>query len=178
MDFFQEDVEDLAAFLDVLGLHHPVSLCAFSDGGTIALMFAAASPERTRAMVCSGAHIYVDKKTSEGLRRVRETFEHRVKTKGMRETPQIRSQRAWFDRWLHGDFEPFSIEDKMCEIKCPTLVVQGTEDEYAEPSHAERIAGGIRDAELWFVEGARHWIHAGKHRDRFVERTMTFLAAK
>jgi pimeloyl-ACP methyl ester carboxylesterase len=166
------------AFLDVLGLHSPVLLCAFSDGGTIALIFAATFPERTRAMVCSGAHIYVDEKTSKGLLRVKTIFEHRIRAEGTMETPQVRSQRAWFHRWLHPDFRPFSIEDKMSQIKCPTLVVQGTEDEYAEPSHAERIAHGIRDGELWLVEGAHHWVHGGEHKDQFLDRAMAFLADK
>jgi pimeloyl-ACP methyl ester carboxylesterase len=177
-NFFQEDIEDLVAFLDVLGLNSPVLLCAFSDGGTIALMFAAAFPERTRAMVCSGAHIYVDEKTSRALLRTKGIFENRIKAKGIMETPQIRSQRAWFDRWLHPDFRPFSIEDTMSQIKCPTLVVQGTEDEYAGASHARRIANGIKDAQLWLVEGARHWVHGGEHKDQFQERAMAFLADK
>ena len=61
--FFEEDVRDLVALMNGLGLTAPVFLCAFSDGGTIALMFAVRHPERVKAMVCSGAHIYVDKTT-------------------------------------------------------------------------------------------------------------------
>jgi pimeloyl-ACP methyl ester carboxylesterase len=177
-DFFQEDIEDLAALLDVLGLVTPVFLCAFSDGGTVALIFAAAFPERTRAMVCAGAHIYVDEKALRGLARARPILKNRLQHKHGKETAQVRSQMAWFDRWLHQDFRPFSIEDQMGRIKCPTLVVQGTEDEYAEPSHAERIAQGISNAQLWLVDGARHWVHGGEHQDLFLQRAMAFLADK
>ncbi|MDY6954124.1 MAG: alpha/beta hydrolase [Thermodesulfobacteriota bacterium] len=174
-DFFQEDIEDLAALLDALGILTPVLLCAFSDGGTIALIFAATFPERTRAMVCSGAHIYADEKALKGLLLARRILEKRLQQNGGKETAQVRSQMAWFDRWLHPDFKPFSIEDKIRRITCPTLVVQGREDEYAEPSHAQRIAQGISNAQLWLVEGARHWVHGGKHKELFQERAMAFL---
>jgi pimeloyl-ACP methyl ester carboxylesterase len=177
-DFFEEDIEDLVHLLDALGVHGPVFLCGFSDGGTIALMFAVRHPERVCAMVCSGAHIYVEEKTSRGLLRVREVFEQRVKRRGLQETPQARSQRAWFDRWLNDDFRPFSIEDEISHIVCPTLVVQGMEDEFAAESHARRIADVIDNAELWLVEGARHWIHGGQHAGVFQDRVMSFLADK
>lgn len=175
-DFFEEDVQDLAALMDALGLHSPVFLCAFSDGGTIALMFAVKYPERVRAMVISGAHIYVDKKTVPGLHKIRQLYENRVTARGLEGTPQVRSQRAWFDRWLHPDFAPFSIEDEISRIQCPTLVIQGTEDEYAEPAHAESIAEKISDSELWLVKGARHWVHGGKRADAFQERVLDFFS--
>jgi len=176
--FFEDDIQDLVHFLDALCIHGPVFLCGFSDGGTIALMFAIRHPERVRAMVCCGGHVYVEEKTSRALSRVRDAFEQRVKRRGLQETPQTRSQRAWFDRWLNEDFRPFSIEDEISHILCPTLVVQGGEDEFADASHARRIADGIENAELWLVQGARHWIHGGEHAEAFQDRVMSFLADK
>jgi pimeloyl-ACP methyl ester carboxylesterase len=177
-NFLEEDVEDLAAFLDLLGLTQPVFFCAFSDGGTIALMFAARFPGRVRAMVCAGAHIYVENKAIRGLVHAEGVFEHRIAKMGLKETPRIRSQRAWFQRWLHADAGLLSMEDRLSAITCPTLIIQGAEDEYAETSHAERIAEGIEGSELWIVEGARHWIHGGEHADAFIEKVMVFLADK
>jgi pimeloyl-ACP methyl ester carboxylesterase len=176
--FFEEDVDDLAALIEALGLDGPVFLCGFSDGGTIALMFAVRYPTRVRAMVCSGGHIYVDRKTTAGLEKARKAFENRVKRHGVEDTPQTGSQRAWFDLWLHPGFEPFSIEDKIRRIQCPTLVIQGMEDEYAEPSHAQRIAQGIKDSKLWLVKGARHWVHGGKEAQSFKKVVLGYLADK
>jgi pimeloyl-ACP methyl ester carboxylesterase len=177
-DFFEEDVQDLADFMDDLELRQPVLLCAFSDGGTIALMFAARFPDRVRAMVCAGAHIYVEEKSVKGLFHAKQVFEHRIEKMKLEESPQVRSQRAWFDRWLKSDVGFQSIEDELPRIKCPTLIVQGTEDEYAETSHAENIAKGIKGSELWLVEGARHWIHGGEHAGVFNDRVLSFFADK
>jgi len=178
-NFHSEDAEDLLAFLDILGLDYPVLLCGFSDGATIALLFAAEFPERVRAMVCAGGHIYTDDKTHEGLLRARSLFEACIKRDELDEQlPQIRSQRAWFDLWLDPDFKRFSIEDKMSQVRCPTLVIQGSEDEYAGADHAHRIADGIEDSRLCLINGARHWIHGGKCADEFKKEVMTFLAVK
>lgn len=178
LDFFDEDIEDLLALLGVLKLPEPMLLCAFSDGGTIALMYAARFPGRVRAMVCVGAHIYVEQKSIDGLVRAREVFERRVAEMGLKETPQIKSQRAWFDRWLQTDSEFLSLEGELARITSPTMIVQGTDDEYAEVSQAERIAEGIHGAVLWLVEGARHWVHRGEHAEVFAEKVITFLADK
>ena len=178
LNFFEEDIEDLAAFLGVLGLTQPILLCAFSDGGTIALMYAARFPAQVKAMVCVGAHIYVEEKSIRGLVHARKVFERRIAETGLEETPQIRSQRAWFDRWLVGDREFLSMENDLSRITCPTMIIQGTEDEYAETSHAERIAGGIPGSVLWLVEGARHWVHRGEHTEAFTGKVTRFLADK
>jgi pimeloyl-ACP methyl ester carboxylesterase len=178
LDFFDEDVEDLSDLLAVLGLTEPILLCAFSDGGTLALMFAARFPDRVRAMVCAGAHIYVEEKAITGLAHAQRVFEHRIEKMGLKETPQIRSQRAWFERWLHLGSEYLSIENELWRITCPALIIQGTEDEYALISHAERIAHGIRSAELWLVEGACHWIHGGEYAGVFMERILMFFSDK
>lgn len=176
LNFYDEDIEDLAALLRVLGLTSPLLLCGFSDGGTIALIYAARFPARVRAMVCVGAHIYAEEKSIRGLVHAREVFERRLAEMGLEETPQIRSQRAWFDRWLQAGADLLAIEGELPRITCPTLIVQGAEDEYAEKSHARRIAEGINDSELWLVEGARHWVHRGEHAKAFADRAMAFLS--
>ncbi|MBW2109548.1 MAG: hypothetical protein JRI36_12920, partial [Deltaproteobacteria bacterium] len=61
-------------------------------------------------------------------------------------------------------------------IRCPTLIVQGLEDEFAEPIHAERIAERIQGSQLWLVKGARHWIHRARHADLFMARALAFFA--
>jgi pimeloyl-ACP methyl ester carboxylesterase len=46
----------------------------------------------------------------------------------------------------------------LVQIRCPTLVIQGSEDEQAAPSQAQDIAAAIPDAELWLVPGADHML--------------------
>jgi pimeloyl-ACP methyl ester carboxylesterase len=44
------------------------------------------------------------------------------------------------------------------QITCPTLVIQGEQDEHATPQHARDIADGIPGAELWLVPNAKHML--------------------
>lgn len=176
-NYHEADVADLILFLDALGLSGPVRLCGFSDGATIVLMFAARFPQRVIAAVSIAGHIYVEGKTQRGLAKARTVFESRVRQSGReRDVKKIRSRRAWFDVWLDPRFrQSFNLEDQLAQITCPTLVVQGTEDEYADTRQAERIAQEIPGARLLLMEGARHWIHGGSHAEALLGEISTFL---
>ena len=174
--FFDEDIEDLMALLETLNIVKPFLCCGFSDGGTIALLFAAHYPGRIKRLVVSGAHVYVEVKTAQGLSKVRERYERAAHRRGLLDTPQYKSQMAWFDRWLGRAFRPFSMVDDLSRIVCPTLVIQGTEDEFADETHARIIAKHIEGAQLWLVKGARHWIHGGDHTEPFLDRVSSFLS--
>jgi pimeloyl-ACP methyl ester carboxylesterase len=141
-------------------------------------MFAARYPEALSALVVSGAHIYVEEKTAQGLSRVKQHYIRSERAKGVCDTPQFQSQLAWFDRWLGEKFRPFSIEKELARITCPTLVVQGTKDEFASSNHARDIASGILNSQLWLVEGAPHWIHGGVHEKVFQDRVLDFFSSQ
>jgi 3-oxoadipate enol-lactonase len=49
-----------------------------------------------------------------------------------------------------------SLVHQLAAIRCPTLVVVGTEDTATPPAHARRIAGAIPGAELVELEGCGH----------------------
>lgn len=55
-----DGVADLDALLDALGIEHPVVLIGNSFGGTIALAFAVAHPERVAGLVLIEAHFAVE----------------------------------------------------------------------------------------------------------------------
>ena len=175
--YHDADVADLLKFLDALGLNDPVRLCGFSDGATIALMFAARFPGRVAALVLVAGHIYVEAKTQQGLLRAKRLFEAGIQKKERNEAAhKIQGRRAWFDLWLDEQFRQwFNIEDALGKIRCPTLVVQGTEDEYANVSQARRIAEGIPNAALYLMAGAKHYIHGGDQAEALGERVTAFL---
>jgi pimeloyl-ACP methyl ester carboxylesterase len=54
-----DSVADLAAILDVLGIDGPVHLVGYSFGGTIALNFAVACPDRVASLLLIEAHVPV-----------------------------------------------------------------------------------------------------------------------
>ncbi len=173
-DYFSEDVEDLKGLLDHLDISGPVRLCGFSDGGTVAMLFAANYPGRVAAMVCEGAHAYVEDITIESLSEVAAGYEKKAREEGRGEDPGVRSQLAWFRRWLEPDFRSWSILEDLSRIECPTLIVQGVRDRFATSEQAENIAGTIRGSGLWMVEEAGHRVHE-RFPEEFTRRALDFF---
>lgn len=114
-----------------------------SDGGSIALLFASRFPEQTTAVITEAAHIYPELETADGI----------YKTIDLYQTSALRSRlmrhhgaktdalfAAWADTWLAPEMRTWNIEAYLPLIRCPVLVTQGADDEYATPRHAADIA--------------------------------------
>lgn len=174
---FRDDLTDLGTLLDQLGLGR-VALVGHSDGGTIALQFAARYPQRVALLVTVAAHIYAEPGTERhiiALRRayeqketLRAAFAHRHGEKSEALT------KAWFAGWFHPRNRNWHIGKELSNIRCPALVVQGTQDESATPQHARDIATAIQGAELQLVPGVAHMLPQ-EIPGEFNQRLLTFL---
>ena len=160
-DYLREQgLEWLPAALRAAGVSEPV-LFGHSDGGSIALYYAAAQP--VAALVVEAAHVFVEELALSGIRQLGRDWH----TSGMAQ----RSARshgpktdalftAWHDTWLSAPFRDFNMLDVLPAIGCPTLVLQGERDPYGTPAQVDAIAGGVRGmARRWLVPGAGHAPH-------------------
>lgn len=158
---FAPDLADLVSLTDQLQVQR-ASLIGHSDGGTIALYLASQQPERVSCLVTVAAHIYVEPKTESGildLRRMFETNEHfRLGLESIHGEKFQTVFYNWFDGWYRSSNLDWDMRPKLRQISCPTLIVQGSEDEHATPQHAKDIAGSIQGAQLWLLSGANHML--------------------
>ena len=177
MPDFTQDLLDLERLLDELKLER-AALVGHSDGGTIALFFAAAHPERVSCLVTVAAHVYVEEKMQPGIVSVQQAFESDWRFReGLRRAHGEKFEQAfhnWFDGWRDCGCESWDLRPTVAAITCPVLVVQGMEDEHATPQHAIDIAAAIPGAELWLVEGARHMLPQ-ENAEAFNPRLLEFL---
>ncbi|MBI1776535.1 MAG: alpha/beta hydrolase [Proteobacteria bacterium] len=163
-DFMQREAwETLPLLLDRLGISQVVPI-GHSDGGTIALFFAAAFPERVPGVVTEAAHVFVEEETLTGIRKAVEAFEtgdlkprlqryHGENTETM--------FRGWADVWLSAGFRGFSALASLPKIACPALVLQGVEDEYGTKAQVEAIRSGIAGpVEAHLIANCGHAPHA------------------
>ena len=178
LDYLDQEPEDLGDLMDVLAIRQ-AHLLGHSDGGTIALLFAARYPQRVLRMVVAAAHIYNEEVGREGLRQTRNRYQSEAP---FREVFQAmhgeRSDRVvlrWLDRWLTEDTTQLEMRAVLSEIGAPTLVIQGELDEFASLQHARDIAAGIRGAELWLIPGCRHNPNLERTTE-FNTRVIEFLA--
>jgi len=175
---FEPDQADLAAVLDrVVG--GPAALIGHSDGGTIALTCAARAPERVTRLVAVAAHAYVELKMRPGIAgiaarydgdsRFREAFARRHGTKAEA------LARSWFAGWTTREAWAWDMRPELGAISCPTLVLQGFDDEHATAQHARDIADAIRGAELVLLPDAGHMLPQ-EATDAFLAHALAFLA--
>ena len=100
--YLEAEGESLVAVLAALEISSAV-LIGPSDGGSIALIAAALAPQRIRAVVTEGAHVFVEEITLAGIRDARETLRttnlHDKLTRHHGDkTARVTS--AWIDTWL------------------------------------------------------------------------------
>lgn len=142
----REAVDILPAVLDQAKVANPI-LIGHSDGGTIALLYAAAFPEKVRGVITEAAHVFVEEITLRGIEASLKVFEEDEKLKSRLaeyqggHTDSILSD--WKNIWLNPKFRDWNIEEMLPQIKCPVLVIQGEEDEYGSVAQVEAIANQV-----------------------------------
>lgn len=174
---FEDDLDDLRLLLDILqsGL---VTLIGHSDGGSIALYFAASCPERVRALVTVAAHIYLEPTMEPSIHKIKQAFELDARFRqGLARVHGEKYESTfnnWFDGWHNPDALTWDMRPYLSRINCPTLVIQGEADEHATPQHACDIANHIPGATLWLAPGVQHMLPQEIAKE-FNHRVIEFL---
>jgi pimeloyl-ACP methyl ester carboxylesterase len=69
---------------------------------------------------------------------------------------------GWNDIWLEPAFRDWNIEDRLSLIRCPLLVLQGTEDEYGTLAQVDAIKRRVAHAQSLVLSKCGH----SPHRDQ------------
>jgi len=159
-----EALEVLPALRDALAIAEPV-LVGHSDGASIALLHAGAGRWKVRGLVLEAPHVFVEDVTITSIEAAREAYA----------TSELRSRlaryhddvdgafRGWNDIWLDPDFRSWNIESCLAGVTCPTLVIQGADDEYGTPAQLDAITATIGGpVETLLLPDCKH----SPHRDQ------------
>ncbi len=156
--------EVLPALLDAVGLDtQPVVPFGHSDGATIALLFAAALPDRVAGVAVMAPHILVEDVTLRGIERAREAYLSGSLKEGLgahHDDPDS-AFWGWADAWLAPAFAGWTIEDELSAIGCPVLAIQGVGDEYGTLEQIRGIARRVPRTTLVELPECGH----SPHRD-------------
>ena len=177
MPDFEPDVADLECLLDQLGIQQ-VSLIGHSDGGNIAMHYASKHPQMVTCLVLIAAHIYIETKMAAAIQDLINKFESDLRfQKRMRMVHGSKSEElfwGWYEGWSRPEIQEWDPRPVLNQISCPTLVVQGLEDEHASPQHAQDLASGIPNAQLWLVPEVGHMLPQDFSHD-FNRRVLEYL---
>jgi len=158
---FAADIDDLYRLQVLLGLQQ-AALVGHSDGGTIALYYAAQHPHLVTCLVSVAAHIYVEPKMEPGILGIQHAFDSDEHFRaGLRYAHGTKYEAVfhnWFDGWYQIESLSWDMRPTLSQLSCPVLVVQGEEDQHATPQQAIDLARAIPQSELWLMPGIGHMV--------------------
>lgn len=158
-----EGESTLPLLLEGLGIKEKVIPIGHSDGGSIALLFAAAFPERAAALVTEAAHVFVEDVTLEGIRKTVKSFKQGKLEQVLEAYHDINTRpifHAWADTWLSPSFRDWDIRKRLPFIHAPLLAIQGEDDEYGTREQVDAIVNGVSGrAEPYMVPACGHAPH-------------------
>ena len=172
----EEAVDVVRGFVEALGLAKVV-IGGHSMGGAIAQGFALAAPERTAGVVLvgTGARLRVLPKIIQTLEHDHPAGVHFLVSLAVAASAPDPLKRTVFEetvrapaRSLIADFracDRFDVMSRLGEIRAPTLVVTGIEDQLTPRKYAEYLAKHIAGAQLVLVPGAGHYVQLERPDD-------------
>ena len=168
LDFMHRQAHEvLPALLDALGIAADAEkpfLFGHSDGGSIALLYAARFTHALSGAIVLAPHIMVEDLSVESIAKARAAYletDLRERLAKYHDDPDS-AFWGWNDIWLHPPFRQWSIEAEIEAIRCPLLAVQGVDDEYGTLEQIRGIARRVPQAELLELPGCGH----SPHRDQ------------
>lgn len=144
-------------------------LFGHSDGGSIALLYAARFPNQVQAVVVLAPHILVEAISLDNIQAARAAYlttDLRVRLARHHADPDS-AFWGWNDIWLHPDFRSWNITGELCSITCPVLAVQGVNDEYGTLEQVHGIARKAPQCEVLELPDCGH----SPHKDQPVRLT-------
>jgi len=168
----------LPELLGKLNIERPI-LLGHSDGGSIALIYAAMTGPGPRSLILEAPHVFVEELTVRSIAKIRDLYASSdLRSKLGRHHAHVDEVfRGWNGIWLKPEFRKWNIEDRLAKVRCPVLVIQGVDDEYGTMEQVAAIRRGVTQApvETLLLPECGH----SPHRDRpkeTVEAIEGFLA--
>lgn len=180
LDFMHRQAHEvLPALLKALGVDvaaHKPWLFGHSDGGSIALLYAARFAQHLRGAIVLAPHILVEEVSITSIRQARSAYlETDLRQRLARHHADPDSAfYGWNDIWLHPPFRHWSIEGEICAIQCPLLAVQGLDDEYGTLEQVRGIARRVPQTRLLELPNCGHSPHKDQP-ERVIAETGAFI---
>jgi pimeloyl-ACP methyl ester carboxylesterase len=160
LDFMHREADAAAALMAELGVER-AHVFGHSDGASIALLLAARHPGRVASLVLEAPHVFVEPMCVKAISALEEgsaTLVSRLE-KYHRDAGGVFHQ--WLSIWTDPRFPAWSIESEIGSIECPTLVIQGKNDEYGTFEQLDRVCALIPHTQQLRLPSCRH----SPHRD-------------
>lgn len=176
VDFMHQQAwEVLPQLFAQLGVERPW-LFGHSDGGSIALLYAARFPDALRGLVVVAPHIIVEDLSVAAIAEARTAYlEGGLRARLARHHDDVDSAfGGWNDIWLDPAFRAWDIRAHLPGIGVPILAIQGEDDEYGTLEQIEGIARLAPQTRLLVLPACGHSPHRDQP-DRLIQEALRFM---
>jgi pimeloyl-ACP methyl ester carboxylesterase len=179
IDFMhQEALNVVSPVLDAANINSAI-LIGHSDGGSISIIHAGSTKTtRVKSIVTIAAHVFNEDLTVKSIEKAKVAFK----------TTNLRDRLAkyhgdnvdcafwgWNDVWLVPNFRQWNIEEFLPGIDVPTLIIQGTDDQYGTQAQIDAIQNGLSCVtETVMIGDAQHAPHI-EQQEITIEAITNFL---
>ncbi|MCX6549966.1 MAG: alpha/beta hydrolase [Acidobacteria bacterium] len=145
-DFIDVEADTmLPGLLDAVGVTRPI-FYGHSDGGTIALLFAARRPGACAGVVSVAAHVMLEEMSVSGIEGARARFAAGALRESLRRHHGRHTDDTffgWADTWLHPGMRGWDMRPELRAVRCPVLVIQGRDDDFGTLAQVDAITQGV-----------------------------------
>ncbi|MCR9173629.1 MAG: alpha/beta hydrolase [bacterium] len=135
-------LKELPAFLEAISEDRPILLVGHSDGGTIALLYASAFPNKVAGIVTMAAHVINEPETIQGIAPAIKAYKA-GKLDGLNKYHGEKTEAlfyAWADIWRSPSFADWDITNEISNCSAKGLFIQGADDQYGTKKQLQLIS--------------------------------------
>ncbi len=157
--WMHDQAEVLLAVLEALGADRPL-LLGHSDGGSISLLAAARRPAAVSAVVALAPHSWVEPVCSDEIGCMRAMGDRIPRALAKFHAHPEALFEAWSGVWVSEEFSRWDIRPDIAAVEVPTLIIQGSADEYATDAQAMETTAAVGgNARYLLVPDAGHLLN-------------------
>jgi pimeloyl-ACP methyl ester carboxylesterase len=146
IDFMHDEATTvLPRLLEVFEIRRPI-VVGHSDGASIALIHAGSGAGDPFALILEAPHVFVEDVTVTRIAELRDQYRTTdLRTKLARHHGENVDAlfQSWTDVWLSPGFRTWNIEHYLPGVTCPTLVIQGRQDEYGTDRQVNTLVSAL-----------------------------------
>jgi pimeloyl-ACP methyl ester carboxylesterase len=134
-----------------------------SVGGGMAVFCAGNFPESCRSLITESAQAFIEERTIQGVLDAKREFQKPGQLDRLRKYHGTKAEwvlNAWTETWLAPGFANWNLETELPRVKCPVLVIHGSNDEFGSTRQPEMIGRLVSGpSQISFLSDCRHVPH-------------------
>jgi pimeloyl-ACP methyl ester carboxylesterase len=162
-DFMHREADAAANLMLELGIDR-AHVFGHSDGGSIALLLAMKHPHLVASLVLEAPHVFVEPMCLKAIKSLGQAAANDtlITRLGKYHRDAAAVFKQWYTIWTDQQFASWNIEDNLGAVNCPTLLIQGENDEFGTFEQIDRIASQLTQSRQLRLPNCGH----SPHRDQ------------